>query len=67
MWLDCHKRVCARAQPGGGGEAGAKGLKSPPLARLKLKKNVRSLIFSRLCASNPIKILLQHYHILPVI
>jgi len=39
---------------------------SPPLARSKLRKMV-VLIFSQFCAYNPIKMLLQHYHFLPVI
>jgi len=44
---------------------GLKGLK-PPLAKSKLRKKKEFLIFSRFRAYNPIKMLLKHYYILPV-
>jgi len=55
--------ILSQAQPG----EGAKGAEVHPLARSKMRKKIKVLIFNRFRAYNPIKMLLQIHHIFPVI
>jgi len=52
---------------GATGEAKGAEAPSPLIARSKLRKKIRSFNFKPICAYNPIKMFLQHYHTLPVI